>query len=131
MNDSATSTDWRQLREFAAVDLNQSFILSWHVESELLMIDIDVFLTEDHPFYEKPRPAEKYCIRPAIVEFPFCEALSVDGNDDGSIAELVETIGHGAIEGLRRLDDGRYEISGKFGVVLVSAERPLLRLKGP
>lgn len=124
-------TDWRQLREFAAVDLNQSFILSWSLASELLLIDIDLFLTEDHPFYEKPRPAEKFCIRPAIIEFPYCEDLSLVGGTEASAAEVARGLKHGLIEGLRRLEDGQYEISGPFGTVLVTAERPILRLKGP
>jgi len=129
--DTTGPTDWRRLLEFSAVDLDQSFILSWHVESEALMIDIDVHLTSEHPFYEKPRPAEKVCIRPAIIEFPFCEEMTVGDDTSTSIAEMVEGLGHGAIEGLRRHEDGRYEINGDFGTVFVAAERPLLRLKGP
>ena len=41
------------------VDLAKSFILSWHVEAETLVIDIDLYLEPEHPFYETPRPAEK------------------------------------------------------------------------
>ncbi len=93
------------------------------------MIDIDVFLTAEHPFYEKPRPAEKFCIRPAIIEFPCCEEITVSGEAAHTAREVTETLGHGAIEGLQRHDDGRYEISGEFGTVFVMAERPLLRLK--
>lgn len=131
MVDTTSPTDWRKLREFSAVDLTRSFILSWHAEPETLLIDVDVYLTDEHPFYEKPRPAEKVCIRPAIIEFPFCEGVSVDDGPLGTIAEAVESIGHGVIEGLRRHNDGRYEINGEFGTVFVTAERPLLRLKGP
>ncbi len=131
MNKSTTGTDWRRLREFTAVDLSKSFILSWKLESELLLIDIDLFLTEEHPFYEKPRPAEKICIRPAIIEFPYCEGFSVIDKEGAPSSEIAAKLGHGPIEGLRRLDDGRYEIVGPFGTVLVSAERPILRLKGP
>jgi hypothetical protein len=127
--DTHSPTDWRRLREFASVDLNQSFILSWHVESETLMIDIDVFLTAEHPFYEKPRPSEKVCIRPAIIEFPICEGISVDGNSQSTLGETAESLGHGAIDGLQRHENGQYEINGNFGTVLVTAERPLLRLK--
>jgi hypothetical protein len=129
--DTSGPTDWRKLREFAAVDLDQSYILSWHIESETLMIDVDVHLTSEHPFYEKPRPAEKVCIRPAIIEFPFCEQITVGDDTSSSREELVERLGHGVIEGLRRHEDGRYEINGEFGAVFVFAERPLLRLKGP
>lgn len=95
------------------------------------MIDIDVHLTPDHPFYEKPRPAEKVCIRPAIIEFPFCEQITVGSDTASSVPEAAERLRHGAIEGLRRREDGRYEISGDFGTVVIVAERPLLKLKGP
>ena len=95
------------------------------------MIDIDVLLTSEHPFFEKPRPAEKVCIRPAIIEFPFCESITDGGEASDPIDEIVGRLGHGAIQGLRRHDDGRYEINGDFGTVFISAERPLLRLKEP
>lgn len=129
--DTKGSTDWRHLREFSSVDLVKSFILSWHVESETLLIDIDLYLTPEHPFYEKPRPAEKICIRPAIIEFAYCESLATGVDSSASIAETAGALGHGAITGLRRHEDGRYELNGEFGTVYVVAERPLLRLKGP
>jgi hypothetical protein len=131
-SNTSKGTDWRELREFAAVDLTQSFILSWEVESGMLMVDVDLFLTPDHPFYEEPRPAERVCIRPAVIEFPLCEGIDSDKTQpDPDMATVVAQLGHGAIDGVCRLADGRYEISGAFGVVLVDAERPVMRLKGP
>ncbi len=96
------------------------------------MVDMDLFLTPEHPFYEEPRPAERVCIRPAVIEFPLCEGIESDkmqANTDPTA--VVPQLGHGAIDGARRLADGRYEISGAFGVVLIDAERPVMRLKGP
>ena len=128
----ADVVDWRRLREFADVDLEASFVLSWLHESGTLFIDIDVLLLPEHAFYEKPRPREKVCIRPAIIEFPFCEAVAVEGVVSGEDnAATVDKLGHGAITDLRLLTDGCYEISGAFGVVKIEAERPLLRLKTP
>lgn len=119
------SVDWRELREFAAVDLEKSFVLGWEAEAGLLMIDIDLYLAPEHDFYEEPRPAEKVCIRPAAIEFPHYEGMKSDQGT--SLPEL----GNGAIKGLRRLEDGCYEIRGDFGVVLIEAERPIIRLKVP
>lgn len=126
-------TDWRELREFNAVDLSKSFVLSWNTESDSLMIDLDLYLCPEHAFYEKPRPAEKACFRPALLEFPDCSAIrSAAGTDEGlSVADTVGAIGPGAIEGLQRVGEGRYEITGEFGQVEIEAERPLLRLRGP
>ena len=122
---------WRQLREFADVDLTKSFVLSWHTDGETLVIDVDLYLEAEHPFYEKPRPAEKICIRPASIEFPYCEKLQADVVDGDEVLEITGKLGHGAINDLNVLDDGRYAISGEFGTVSVIAERPILRLKGP
>ena len=131
MSDPDGKAEWQELREFADVDLLRSYVLSWHVELNTLFIDVDLYLMPEHPFYEKPRPAEKVCIRPACIEFPFCEAFHPAGQDDGEPVETAGNLGHGAITGFRRLSDARYEITGEFGTVFVSAERPLLKLKGP
>jgi hypothetical protein len=128
----ASKVDWREMREFAGADLTRSFVLFWELESKTLAIDIDLFLMPEHPFYEKPRPSEQACIRPAVIEFPFCERIeSEEIPADTDPATMVTKLDHGAIEDLRRLVDGRYELKGEFGVVLLNAERPILRLKGP
>ena len=132
MSDNDESVDWRKLREFADVDLTKSFVLSWQAEAGTLFIDVDLHLLPNHPFYEKPRPAEKVCIRPALIEFPYCEAVKSNGHDETSdIGAAIESLGIGAIEGLKRLASGRYEIRGEFGTVQFDAERPVLRLKSP
>lgn len=126
------AVDWRRLREFAGTDLESSFVLTWHFEAETLFIDCDVLLQPEHAFYEKPRPAEKVCIRPAIIEFPFCTGVSLVGAPrGGDTRHLVSRLGHGAITGMQRRADGRYELRGEFGTVIIEAERPVLRLKGP
>jgi len=131
MSGSGDIVDWRKLREFADVDLTRSFVLSWHVESDTLLVDIDLFLTPDHPFYEKPRPAEKACIRPAVIEFPYCESLEADGVSGQGLADIAGKVPHGPITSFRRLANGHYELCGEFGTVCVDAERPILRLKSP
>ena len=130
MTNSSDYVGWRKLREFAAVDLTKSFVLSWHVEAGALLIDVDLLLEQGHPFYEEPRPSEKACIRPAIIEFPYCQAILPEGAEaEGSIAGIVATLSLGAIEGLRRFSDGPFEIRGDFGMVRIDAERPILRLR--
>lgn len=130
MASNTEAVGWQKLREFADVDLERSFVLSWNYEAGALLVDIDLLLLPDHPFYEKPRPAEKVCIRPALIEFPFCQAVTT-GKGDDDIAAIVASLGNGAITGMRLLADGYYEIRGDFGSVEIEAERPLLRLKGP
>jgi hypothetical protein len=129
MTEARQSTDWRVLREFVAVDLERSFVLSWELESGTLLIDIDLHLLPAHPFYEEPRPAEKVCIRPAVIEFPFCDEIGVVGRPAQSdVGNAASKISLGAIKGFRRLDDGNYEMEGEFGLVRINAERPILRI---
>ena len=130
MSEDSATVSWRELREFADVDLARSFVLSWHAEADALVIDIDLLLSPAHPFYEKPRPAEKVCIRPACLEFPHCESLQREGEEAGKPSEIIEKIGHGAITDLVVLEGGRYAFRGDFGTVSIKAERPLLRLTG-
>lgn len=120
MSAAGARTNWRQLREFRAVDLCGSYVVAWKIRAETLSLDVDLQLTQEHPFYEKPRPAEKVCIRPAVIEFPYC-------------AKPVTTAGLdiGRIDDLNVLADGHYEIRGEFGIVEIDAERPILRLKSP
>lgn len=124
------SIDWRRLREFAGIELTKSYVLSWQLDGETLRIDVDLQLNPDHPFYEKPRPAEKVCIRPASIEFPYCESVRFDSTDaDGALADTVAKLALGAIHGMRRMHDGPYELSGEFGCVTIEAERPILKLR--
>ena len=130
MNDAGRDIDWRQLREFADVDLERSFVLSWKFEAGTLLVDIDLLLLSEHAFYEAPRPAEKVCIRPAFIEFPFCIAAGPPGTG-GDVAASIAGLGGGAIRGLTLIAEGNYEILGDFGAVHIESERPLLRLKQP
>ncbi len=124
------TTDWTELREFAAVGLTQSFVLSWQLDATSLMIDLDLYLCPEHPFYERPRPSEKGCYRAAFLEFPACTQVLVAGKiARESLIETIQSLAPGLIAGLRRTGDGRYEIPGKFGTVVILADRPLLRIK--
>lgn len=121
-------TDWTELREFFGVDILRSFALSWQVDSGSLLVDLDLYLTTEHPYYEEPRPSEKGCYRPAFLEFP--EFVSVDGGaDDDSQTSSVAAIQPGKITGLRRSGEGRYEVDGEFGIVVIRSGRPLLKIK--
>lgn len=123
---SDSTINWTDLREFRAVDLTRSFILSWKMEADSLLIDLDLSLLPEHAFYEEPRPSEVACFRPATLEFP-----QFTGATDSSAAKikLVASLPHGQISGLRLVVDGEYELSGEFGTVRILSERPLLRLK--
>lgn len=124
-------TNWTELREFRGIDLTESFVVSWSAAAASLLIDLDLYLCPDHPFYEAPRPAEGACFRPALLEFPCCEKLTGDNmrTKPRSVSHAAAQLKHGRISGLRVIDDGCYEMEGVFGTVEIRAERPILRLK--
>lgn len=122
--------NWTELREFTGVDLESSYVLSWSLQGETLLLDLDIQLLPEHPFYEPPRPSQKACIRAALVEFPYCESIRTENRrDDTSPGIAVKRLKLGRIDGLSVIADGRYELRGEFGNVQIDAERPLLRLK--
>lgn len=122
-------TDWKELREFAAVDLEQSFVVAWDTDRESLLIDLDLLLLPEHAFYEEPRPAEGDCFRQAVIEYAYCTQVSEPRKgSSGKLPSAIEGLNSGRITGLQRIGDGYYEISGEFGTVGIHAERPLLRL---
>jgi hypothetical protein len=125
------TTPWQELREFASVDLAESFVLTWQFTSGALLIDVDLFLCSTHPFYEKPRPSQGACFRPAEIQFPECTVLNGVRSDkaDADIANIASAVGSGKISDLRRIGEGLYRLSGQFGDIEICAERPILRLK--
>ena len=123
--------DWRDLREFRQVDFEASYVLGWKLWGKMLAVDLDLRLEPGHAFYEPPRPAEKVCIRPAVLEFPDCDSIAL--KDEGPSIDtgaLVAALGLGQIAGLVVYDDGVYELSGKFGTVVIHSGRLVLRLTG-
>lgn len=130
MNGAGGSVGWQQLREFRGIDVSRSYVLSWRLDRDVLLLDTDVELRPEHPFYEPPRRREKACVRSAVIEFPCCAGIRVDGSTAGETAPaVVARLGGGAIRDLTRRDGGPYVISGAFGVVEIDAERPILRLQ--
>ena len=125
------TTDWTKLREFRGVSLTSSFVLSWEVDGCTLLVDLDLCLSREHPFYDQPRPSQKGCIRAALLEFPDCTAVlpGVAQAGHGVLGEAVRTLGAGSISGFRRSGEGRYELKGGFGTVEILSGRPMLRFK--
>lgn len=129
MADEGETIDWRQLREFADIELARSYVLAWQLERGALLVDVDLELGKSHVFYEEPRPAERVCIRPATIEFPTLKALELNGAGGDGIEETVSRLQLGAIHGFRRSHDGPYQLDGEFGTVTIDAERPIVRFR--
>ena len=124
------ATSWRELREFRGVDLAGSYVLGWTFDRGSLLVDLDILLLPEHPFYERPRPAEKVGSRGATLEFPHCESIRHSGRGAVDIADSLAVLGTGKLANLRVYAEGVYEIEGRFGRITLEAERPVLMLAG-
>jgi len=127
---SAESTDWPELREFRAINLTQSFILTWQWQNDVLTVDVDMSLAPEHALYEKPRPAEGGCFRAASIEFTDCSKIETGQSDStNSPADVIASLAHGRISQFQRIGEGIYDIRGTFGAAVIHSDRPVVRLK--
>jgi hypothetical protein len=77
-----------------------------------LVLRLDAALSPEHPLHDGIRPGEVACFKVMALTFEGVRAkhwaekrLSLSSSADGS-TDL------GSVYGIRRLDDGRYEIKG-------------------
>ena len=124
------ATSWRDLREFRGVDLAESYVLSWGFDRGSLVVELDILLLPEHPFYERPRPAERVCIRAATLEFPHCCSVRYGERELVDAAAELAAIDTGKLANLRVYAEGVYEIEGRFGRITLQAQRPVLMLSG-
>ena len=71
---------WRDMSEFAGVDLEDTAILGWHRDGEALTFEVEVSLWPEHPQYAPPRPGEHTCYRRGRLRFA---GVSVEGDLPG------------------------------------------------
>jgi hypothetical protein len=123
--------EWRDMPEFAGVDLEDSWVLGWSYDrsGRRLTFELEASLWPGHPAYVVPPPSEWTCYRPAVLAFD--DVLSVAGLWDVAAARAtVDPDGsrdYGSIEGLRREDDV-FRFTGEMGDVAVRAARVQLTL---
>lgn len=124
------AVSWEAFREFRGIDLEASFLLSATMTGDMLKLEVDLVLTPDHALFEKPRPAQKACVRAGIVEFPYLDSLSIDENsiDSADVAPSLALLQPGKIASLEVTGEGNYLLTGEFGTVAFESGRPVLHI---
>ncbi len=107
---------------FDGVDLEDSWVLGWHVEAGLGRLAFQIAsLWPGHEYYATPLPEDYTCYKRArlIFERVTCidgllpmDAVKSHADPDGSID-------YGNIEGLCAAGEGVYKFGGEFGEVSV------------
>ena len=105
-----------------------SWVLSVTAKVNVLEIELELVLTEDHWAYVTPGPKDKYSYRRALLifgemtDFTWREIASRPNPGVGD-----EAPDYGNIDRFQSVDDC-YELEGDFGQILVKSARPLVVL---
>jgi hypothetical protein len=119
-------TDWRDMAEFAAVDLEDSFILGWQYAPEAggLAFEVGASLWPGHPAYEPPQRGEHTCYKRTAMLFVNASVIGrlpqQSDVEPGRDADGRED--YGSFDTLS-LDDGTYRVVTDFADVLIRCDR--------
>lgn len=122
--------DWTEISAFNQLDLSESFILSWTMESGDLLFEADFVLAVDHPEYRNPPPDEWACFRRGTLTFP--NVRSVTGLPSrANVRPAIDATGeidYGHFDSLIEKAPGIFELSGDFGVARLECGQPTVRI---
>ncbi|WP_417661031.1 hypothetical protein [Pseudomonas sp.] len=118
------------IKVFDNILLEDTFVLSWHQDADILTFQVLASLLQSHPDASVPAAGEWACYKPGIIEFSNVssvrgllpqESVVYTTDPDGSVD-------YGTIDGLAQTGRGEYRIIGDFGVVTVAAHNISLAL---
>ncbi|BDY05602.1 hypothetical protein [Ferrimonas sp. YFM] len=61
--------DWREMKMFSGIDLNDSFVMSWNLSASELLIELEASIWPDSELYLAPKSNEYTCYRRITVVF--------------------------------------------------------------
>jgi hypothetical protein len=122
---------WLEIPALEAIDLTNSYVLSWNQSQNAVRFIMDFVLTQDHPLYTLPQDDEWACFRSG--ELVFSGATRITGLY--SMDDVKPAIGatgekdYGCIDSLVEIGAGQYEVEGEFGTVSIKSEEPRVLIR--
>ena len=114
--------------DLSKVYLEDSYVLGVVENENSITFQMEVVLTERHPFYSSPKPSEQYCYKKGEITFPNTKEvnwiLKLFKPSDDSSGE----IDYGNIDSFV-LEGGKYHLMGEWGEILIESEIPILTFK--
>lgn len=112
--------NWTQLEIFKGIDLNDSFVLNWRNEKDLLSFELEASIWPDSEYYSKPKQNEYTCYRRATLEFIGVSKVSglKPKKSVPSSTDPDGTVDYGNIDELN-IGEGIFTLSGDFGTVSI------------
>jgi len=113
--------NWKELKEFSGIDLNDSFVLSWNHDCNNLVFELVASIWPDSKHYEQPKNNEYTCYKPAKLSFNNFVVLSglLEMSDVTPFTDADNEKDYGNIDSLVSNDSG-YTVEGEFGEVSIS-----------
>jgi len=112
------SMDWTQIELFKGIDLNDSFVLSWAHEDDLLHFELEASIWPESEHYSKPENGEYTCYRKATLKFTNVQSINglIPIESAPSTTDPDGSTDYGNIDTLRQTENG-FKLSGDFGSV--------------
>ncbi len=109
-----------QMPGFESVYLEDSFVLGVTATPGLLIVDLDVVLTEDHPSYKPPPPNEHHCYRRGQIRFHGVRRLHWIAGGTRPAIDASGVADYGGVHELSA-DGSSFVLTGDFGNIDVEA----------
>ena len=116
---------------FEHVDLQGSIVLSWRIETDRLIVELEISLMPSHPQYSERMPGERSCFRRGRLVFPKIRSVSGLFSMD-EVQPSIDATGSPDYDTVYTLksDDGRlFYFEGEFGEVTLECGAPRLDLE--
>ena len=125
---NAEKVDYAQLDGFANVYLEDSFVLEIKATPGLLVLEVELVLTPQHPAYHPPAPGEQHCYARARIEFPNVRNLM--WADQGT-PPAVDASGAKDFGGIDALfwNGSVFHVEGDWGAIDVASAPPVVRTR--
>lgn len=114
--------DWEEMECFKGIDLFDSFVLSWQVTGDSLIILLEASVWPASEHYSEPKSDEYTCYKNFNLEFRGTESIS-GLKDMSEVTPLEDPDGskdYGNIEYLVKYAN-RFELHGEFGEVSIES----------
>jgi len=110
--------EWSQIEIFKGIDLNDSFVLNWSHENDLLSFELEASIWPESEHYTTPKIDEHTCYRKATLEFLGVKKVSGLKPKESvrSSTDPDGSVDYGNIDGLRAIADS-FLLVGDFGSV--------------
>lgn len=118
--------DYAQLDGFANVYLEDSFVLEIKATPGLLVLEVELVFTPQHPSYHPPASGEQHCYARATIEFPNVRNLMWADQGTPPAVDASGTKDFGGIDALF-WNGSVFHVGGDWGVIDVASAPPVVR----